>query len=87
VLSAFRYLFYYNHIVMSKQNYEALKAAIDALPQNELKTPTMSIGKAVLNAENLYAWCREVLQALTTAGLDKALVNDLTLRAGVCRYA
>ena len=72
---------------MSKENYDALKEAIDALPQNEVKTPNMPVGEAVQEAENLYAWCQDDLQALTKAGLDKALVDDLPLRAGACRYA
>jgi hypothetical protein len=70
---------------MSKENYDALKEAIDALPQNEVKTPNMPVGEAVQEAENLYAWCQDDLQALTKAGLDKALVDDLPKKTSAKR--
>jgi hypothetical protein len=72
---------------MSKENLNAKIAEITAIRDEDVKKPNMPVGEAVQEAENLVAWCQEDKAALTAAGLDWLLVEDLPVRAGACRYA
>lgn len=72
---------------MSKANFDEKLSEITAIPTEDVKQPNMPVGEAVQEAENLTAWAKEDKAALTKAGLDWALVEDLPLRAGACRYA
>lgn len=72
---------------MSKANFDEKLPEITAIPTEDVKQPNMPIGEAVQEAENLSAWAEEDKAALTKAGLDWALVEDLPIRAGACRYA
>jgi len=69
------------------ENFELKKKEIAAISDQDVKQPDMPIGEAVQEAENLFAWCQDDKDALIKAGLDWALVDDLPLRAGACRYA
>jgi GTP cyclohydrolase II len=72
---------------MSKENFDLKQKEIAAISDEDVKLPNMPVGEAVQEAENLFAWCMGDKAALTKAGLDWALVDDLPLRAGACRYA
>lgn len=72
---------------MSKENFDLKKKEIAAISDQNVKLPNMPVGEAVQEAENLHAWCLEDKAVLIKAGLDWALVEDLPLRAGACRYA
>ena len=72
---------------MSKQDFELLKAEIEAIPDEEILTPNMPVSEAVQEAENLAAWCVDDKPLLEKAGLDWALVVGLPIRAGACRFA
>jgi hypothetical protein len=72
---------------MSKENFDLKEKEIAAISDQHVKLPNMPVGEAVQEAENLFAWCQDDKAALTKAGLDWALVDDLPLRAGACRYA
>lgn len=72
---------------MSKDNLNSLLTSITAIRDEDVKLPNMPVGEAVQEAENLVAWCQEDKAALTAAGLDWQLVDDLPIRAGACRYA
>lgn len=72
---------------MSKSDYQAKIKEITSIHDDEVKHPNMPVGEAVQEAENLVAWCEDDKAALTEAGLDWRLVEDLPARAGACRYA
>ena len=71
---------------MSKDNFIAKQSEIAAIRDEDVKQPNMTVGEAVQEAENLAEWCKDDQAALTKAGLDWALVEDLPIRAGACRY-
>ncbi|NJN28783.1 MAG: hypothetical protein HC819_23795 [Cyclobacteriaceae bacterium] len=72
---------------MSKQELATYQKEIDAIPIDLVKTPTMPVAEAVQEAENLAAWCIPDKDALVQAGLNWAVVESLSGRAGACRYA
>ena len=72
---------------MSKNDFNAKLKAITAIRDADVKQPNMPVSEAVQEAENLFAWCQDDKAALTRAGLDWALVEELPMRAGACRYA
>jgi hypothetical protein len=72
---------------MSKTNFDEKLIEIQTIPDADEKKPNMPVGEAVQEAENIFAWCKDDHALLTKAGLDWALVEDLPLRAGACRYA
>ena len=72
---------------MSKENFELKKNEIAAISDEDVKLPNMPVGEAIQEAENLSEWCADDKAALTKAGLDWTLVDDLPIRAGACRYA
>ena len=71
---------------MSKENFDSKRQEIAAIPDTDVKKPNMPIGEAIQEAENLAIWCLDDKEALIKAGLDWALVDDLPIRAGACRY-
>jgi hypothetical protein len=71
---------------MSKIDFDSKQAAIKAISNEDVKLPNMPVGEAVQEAENLATWCASDKAAITKAGLDWALVDDLPIRAGACRY-
>jgi hypothetical protein len=72
---------------MSKADFKAKIKEITAIRNEDVKQPNMPVGEAVQEAENLVAWCEDDKVELAKVGLDWLLVEDLTLRAGACRYA
>jgi hypothetical protein len=72
---------------MSKTDFIAKLKEIMGIPEKDVKRPNMPVGEAVQEAENVVPWCKDDKVKLTKAGLDWLLVEDLSLRAGACRYA
>jgi hypothetical protein len=71
---------------MSKENFELKLPALEAIEHNKLKNPNMPVAIALQEAEDLYEWCISDKDLLLRAGLDSALIDDLTNRIGACRY-
>ena len=72
---------------MSKDNFITKQKEIAAISDDHVKLPNMPVSEAVQEAENLFAWCQDDKAALAKVGLDWAIVDDLPIRAGACRYA
>ena len=72
---------------MSKENFEAKKAVLDAIPESEIKSPRKKIEEILQEDQDLYHWCQEDKQPLVHVGLDWKMVTDLPLRVGTLRYA
>jgi hypothetical protein len=67
--------------------YEAELAELQAIPRDEVKTPSMPVDTFLQEAENLETWCRADRSALEAAGLPWSLVEALPRRAGALREA
>ena len=67
--------------------YEAKLAEITAISRDLLKFPTMPVDTYVKEANGLYSWASEDKTALTSAGIDWPLVEDLVVRADALSYA
>ncbi|WP_319482928.1 hypothetical protein [uncultured Draconibacterium sp.] len=68
-------------------DYNAKLAEIEAIPNEEVKDPNMPVDIALQEAENLYHWSSDDVEALKVVGTTKAMLNDLPVRAGACREA
>jgi hypothetical protein len=71
----------------STSDYIDLLTVIQAIPTNEVLTPTIPIDVYVQETENLWQWCKDDQSALEAAGLDWNFVASLPVRAGACREA
>lgn len=63
------------------------RAAIEAVPADDVKTPNMPVDAYLQEAEDLYHWAGDDKDALSGAGLATSLLHDLPKRAGACREA
>ncbi|MBR09744.1 MAG: hypothetical protein CMP48_18920 [Rickettsiales bacterium] len=72
---------------MSKSNYDALLAEIEAIPEAEVKQPNMPIDAFLQEAADLEVWCKEDIPKLTAVGIPKAVFDSLPVRTGALRYA
>ena len=72
---------------MSKENYDSKIASIEAIPDNQTQEPNMPVANFVQEAEDTYEWAKDDKTALTEAGLDITLLEDIPARAGALRYA
>jgi len=71
----------------SSDDYQAKIAEIEAIPDNDLKSPSMPVDVFLQELENSSKWVQEDKDRLIAAGLDWNLVDDLPLRAGALREA
>ncbi len=71
---------------MSKENFEALQAGIEAIPASEIKTPNMPVDKYVQEAADLEVWSKEDQARLVAVGVPQAHFDELPTRAGALRY-
>ncbi len=71
---------------MSKQDYNSHEKTIMAIPENKIKEPFMPVSITVQMAEDLAVWAKGDTDQLAGAGLNVALLNELTTRAGALRY-
>lgn len=72
---------------MSKENYDAKVAVLEALPQDQVKPPKTPIDAYLQEAEDQFVWAGEDKEALESKGLDWTFVTDLPLRTGAARHA
>jgi len=71
----------------SAEDYQAKLAAIEAIPDEQLKSPSMPVDVFLQEVENTYQWVQDDKDKLMAAGLDWTLVDDLPVRTGALREA
>ena len=71
---------------MSKENFDSKKAILEAMDNDQIKSPNMPVDVALQEAEDLYVWCQDDKDMLKKTGLNWGLVTDLQVRTGACRY-
>ncbi len=69
----------------SKEDYPAKINSIEAVSNDDMKSPNMPVDVFLQEAENMYHWCQSDKDKLIGAGLDWKLVEDLPARAGALR--
>ncbi len=62
---------------MSKENYDAKLAVLEALPLEIVKPPKTPIDAYLQEAEDQYVWALEDKATLKSKGLDRDLVADM----------
>ena len=73
---------------MSKINYDAKVATLQAIPATEVILPTTPVDVSLQEAEDLYSWAIEDQAALEAKGIPwETTVVDIPVRAGALRYA
>jgi hypothetical protein len=68
-------------------DFAAKQDAINAIADDQTKSPTLPIDIFLQEAENLYQWCQDDKDKLTAASLDWTVVDDLPVRSGALRQA
>ena len=71
----------------SYEDYAAKIAAIEAIPDDQLKSPNMPVDVFLQEVENTVKWVQDDKDKLVAAGLDWTLVDDMPVRAGALREA
>ena len=71
----------------SSQNLAANLSTLETITTDAIKHPTIPVQVYVQEAEDLFNWCQADKDALTAAGLDWQLAEDLPIRAGALREA
>ncbi|MFH1249484.1 MAG: hypothetical protein V1715_00090 [bacterium] len=71
----------------SAEDYAAKIAAIEAIPDDQLKSPNMPVDVFLQEVENTVKWVQDDKDKLMAAGLDWTLVDDMPVRAGALREA
>ena len=71
----------------SAEDYAAKIAAIEAIPDDQLKSPNMPVDVFLQEVENTVKWVQDDNDKLMAAGLDWTLVDDMPVRAGALREA
>ncbi|MDY6935254.1 MAG: hypothetical protein SVZ03_13655 [Spirochaetota bacterium] len=67
--------------------YNEKLAAIQAIPDSEIRRPGIPVDVYLQEAENLFHWSQEDKKELTDRGLDWGLVEDMQKRCGALREA
>ncbi len=71
----------------NQENLLQLRATIEALPAEQVKTPNVPADVFVQEAENLAAWAADDAAALATVGFTAERLAELPVRAGALREA
>ena len=71
----------------SSTDYQNKIAEIEAIPDNEMKSPNMPVDAFLQEVENTCKWVEDDKDKLVAAGLDWSLVEDMPVRAGALREA
>ena len=71
----------------SAEDYAAKIAAIEAIPDDQFKSPNMPVDVFLQEVENTVKWVQDDKDKLMAAGLDWTLVDDMPVRAGALREA
>ncbi len=69
------------------EDYNEKLTAIQAIPDDEIRTPNIPVDVFLQEAENLNHWCQEDKTELKVKALDWDLVEDLQVRCGALREA
>lgn len=72
--------------IMSQEQFNAKKAAIEAINEKQIVYPAIPVDTALQEAEDLNVWCLPDKDKLIKVGLQWELVTDLPARAGALRY-
>jgi hypothetical protein len=76
-----------NLIIMTTNKFESVNAALAAIQENNVLTPSIPVSVFVQEAEDLKKWAEVDKDVLIAHGLDWTLVESITERAAVCREA
>lgn len=71
----------------SLEDYLAKIAIIEAIADDQMKSPNIPVDVYLQEAENLYQWCLQDKEMLIAAGLNWSFVEELPVRAGAAREA
>ena len=71
----------------SSEDYQAKIAEIEAIADDQVKSPTMPVDVFLQEVENTVKWVQDDKDKLIAAGLDWTLVDDMPIRAGALREA
>ncbi len=66
-------------------DYNAKLAEILAIPDEEVKEPTMPVDIALQEAEDLHHWSKDDFDQLSAVGVTMDMIEELPVRAGACR--
>lgn len=69
-----------------QEDFDSWKAAIEAVPNTEVKLPNQPVDDEVASVETLAVNANEDREALAAAGLDVSLIDELTPLSGALRY-
>ena len=72
---------------MSTNDLTICMDGINAIHDDMIIEPRIPVDVFVQEVENLFAWCREDIPKLTTAGVNEEKINDLNIRVGALRQA
>jgi hypothetical protein len=72
---------------MSKEQFELNKAEIEAIPDENVKTPNMPVSTFLQESEDLYEWCQDDKEGLVKKSLEWGKVEKLPDLTGALRYA
>jgi len=72
---------------MSKENFEALKDKIEAIPSDEKNAPHMPVDVFLQEANNLYQWSKDDQEKLIKVGIKATYFEEFTVRIGALNYA
>ncbi|WP_321288176.1 hypothetical protein [uncultured Sunxiuqinia sp.] len=68
-------------------DYNAKLADIQAIPDHDVKEPSIPVDVFLQEAENLHHWSLGDSDPLKVVGITMAMIKDLPVRAGACREA
>lgn len=68
-------------------DYNALLATIQAIPEEQVKEPSIPVDVYLQEAENLSKWALNDVDALSVVGITREMINELPQRAGASREA
>jgi len=71
----------------SSEDYQSQLAAIEAVPDDQVKAPNMPVDIFLQEVENTFKWVQTDKDKLMAAGLDWTLVESLPTRTGALREA
>lgn len=72
---------------MSKAQFELKKAEIEAISDENIKTPNMPVSVFLQESEDLHEWCQDDKEDLVKKALDWEKVEELPDLNGALRYA
>lgn len=71
----------------NNDDYNARLTDIQAIPDAEVKEPSIPVDVFLQEAENLHHWSLDDATALQVVGITTEMIDDLPVRAGACREA